>query len=160
MKRLRVELGELAFAFENTSWEMSHYLDLETGQVITITNETRWKLESIYEETYDRESDQPVDLAEVLEEYDTPLATLGRKLQGHAQSFARGGDVFLADPQGHYLGRTCPWKRCGPGIRLRCDALHCGLLGTHGDQPVTIITALPLGSSFPGWVPSQLRGCL
>ena len=56
----------------------------------------------------------------------TLLATLGRKLQGHAQSFARGGEVFLADPQGHYLGRTCPWKRCGPGIRISCDALHCG----------------------------------
>lgn len=55
-----------------------------------------------------------------------PLATLGRKLQGHAQSFARGGDVFLADQRGHYLGRTCPWKRCGPGIRMSCDALHCG----------------------------------
>lgn len=54
------------------------------------------------------------------------LATLGRKLQGHAQNFGRGGDIFLADPQHHYLGRTCPWKRCAPGIRVSCDALHCG----------------------------------
>ncbi len=38
----------------------------------------------------------------------------------------RGADVFLADPQGNYLGRACPWKRCGPGIRASCDALHCG----------------------------------
>jgi hypothetical protein len=55
-----------------------------------------------------------------------PLAKLGRKLQGHTQSFGRGGEVFLADLQGNYLGRTCPWKRCGPGIRASCDALHCG----------------------------------
>jgi hypothetical protein len=55
-----------------------------------------------------------------------PLATLGRKLAGHAQSFRRGGDVFLADPAGRYLGRTCPWRECGPGIRASCDALHCG----------------------------------
>jgi hypothetical protein len=54
------------------------------------------------------------------------LAALGRKLQGHAQGFSRGGEVFLADPEGNYLGRTCPWKRCGPGIRASCDALHCG----------------------------------
>ena len=54
------------------------------------------------------------------------LATLGRKLQGHAQNMARGGEVFLADTQHRYLGRTCPWKQCGPGIRLSCDALHCG----------------------------------
>ena len=55
-----------------------------------------------------------------------PLATLGRKLQGHAQSLGRGGEVFLVDPWSHYLGRTCPWKQCGPGIRISCDALHCG----------------------------------
>ena len=55
-----------------------------------------------------------------------PLATLGRKLQGHAQSFGRSGEVFLADARSHYLGRTCPWKRCGPGIRVSCDVLHCG----------------------------------
>ena len=55
-----------------------------------------------------------------------PLAKLGRKLQGRAQSFNRGGEVFLADPKGSYLGRICPWKQCGPGIRMSCDALHCG----------------------------------
>jgi predicted nucleotidyltransferase len=54
------------------------------------------------------------------------VATLGRKLQGHAQSFGRSGEVFLADEQHHYLGRTCPWKQCGPGVRASCDALHCG----------------------------------
>ena len=56
----------------------------------------------------------------------TPLATQGRKLQGHCQSFNRGGEVFLADEQQRYLGRICPWKQCGPGIRASCDALHCG----------------------------------
>jgi hypothetical protein len=54
------------------------------------------------------------------------LAGLGRNLQGHAQGFNRGGEVFLAGPRGDYLGRTCPWKQCGPGIRASCDALHCG----------------------------------
>jgi hypothetical protein len=56
----------------------------------------------------------------------TPLATQGRKLKGHCQSFGRSGEVFLADEQHHYLGRTCPWKHCGPGIRASCDALYCG----------------------------------
>jgi len=300
MRKLQIDLGELVMAFEDATWERSYYLDLETGHVVWITQETRWQLESIYEETYDPESEEPVELVEVLQDHDlpdwqkedlleadrvdrfygsryigvpeadphegyrdmerfiltvrderlqaclwqaiegrgafrhfkdvlaahyreekrwyafqddrirgrildwlesediepiipepsptedpepvtptareqllaevlafvraasrlagvtrialigsltteepdpkdadllvtatddmdlTPLATLGRKLQGHAQSFARGGEVFLADPQGHYLGRTCPWKRCGPGIRISCDALHCG----------------------------------
>jgi hypothetical protein len=39
---------------------------------------------------------------------------------------SRGGDVFLADTAGNYFSRTCPWKECGPGIRMSRDALHCG----------------------------------
>ena len=56
-----------------------------------------------------------------------PLAKAGRKLNGHATQLNRGGEVFLADTRGNYLGRTCPWKECRPGIRQSCDALHCGL---------------------------------
>jgi len=56
----------------------------------------------------------------------SPVARLGRQLSGHMLTYQAGADVFLADPAGNYLGRTCPWKRCGPGNRLNCDALHCG----------------------------------
>jgi hypothetical protein len=56
----------------------------------------------------------------------TVLAAQGRKLQGHAQTRNHGGEVFLANPQGVYIGRTCPWKTCAPGVRMRCDAQHCG----------------------------------
>jgi hypothetical protein len=57
----------------------------------------------------------------------TLLARCARRLQGRAQGFNRGGDVFLMNAQGTYLGRTCPWKECAPGIRQSCNALHCGL---------------------------------
>lgn len=66
-------------------------------------------------------------LVTVTDEADlTRLATLGRKLQGHCQNLGLGGEVFLADERSNYLGRICPWKVCAPGIRLSCDALHCG----------------------------------
>ena len=55
-----------------------------------------------------------------------PLAICSRRLQGHAQSFNRGADVFLADERGTYIGRACHWKDCRPGVRRACDALHCG----------------------------------
>jgi predicted nucleotidyltransferase len=57
-----------------------------------------------------------------------PLARAARQLNGRALQTgrSRGGDVFLADAGGNYLGRACLWKECGPGIRLSCDALHCG----------------------------------
>ena len=56
----------------------------------------------------------------------TDLAECGRRLKGHAQSLNRGADVFLADERGQYIGRTCHWKDCRPGIRASCDARHCG----------------------------------
>jgi predicted nucleotidyltransferase len=310
VKKLPIDLGELGMAFEDASWQMHYYLDLETGKVIWISDEIRSQLEDLYEEAFDPESEEPEDLDAALDErgvpdwekeevlyatqidrlYGTryisvptadshegyrdmerfiqtvqderlqdrlwqaihgrgafrrfkdvlatdyheekrwyafkdellgerirawlesegiepilpeplpgedlgaapairdqllaevlafvqaasrlpgvtrialigslatdepdpkdadllvtvadamdlePLATLARKLHGHAQSLGRGADVFLADPSGHYLGRTCPWKRCGPGIRLSCDALHCGRrLYLHDDLEV------------------------
>ena len=68
-------------------------------------------------------------LVTITEDMDlAPLAKAARQLNGRAMQSgrSRGGDVFLADPSGNYLGRTCPWKECGPGIRQSCDALHCG----------------------------------
>jgi len=55
-----------------------------------------------------------------------PLASLSRRLLGRLQSQNIGADVFLADESGRYLGRTCLWRVCRPGIRASCDALHCG----------------------------------
>jgi predicted nucleotidyltransferase len=51
-----------------------------------------------------------------------PLAMHAQRLQGHAQSFNRRADVFLADERGKYIGRTCRWKDCRPGLRQSCDA--------------------------------------
>lgn len=56
----------------------------------------------------------------------TELARLGRQLTGHMMAHGAGCDVFLADQAGNYLGRTCSWKKCEPGIRSSCDAHSCG----------------------------------
>lgn len=80
----------------------------------------------------------------------TLLAAHSRKLLGHCQSRGRGGEVFLANPSGEYLGRVCAWKRCAPGVRLSCDALHCGWRPyLHDDLstirlPSTLIAAPPI----------------
>jgi len=57
------------------------------------------------------------------------LATAARKLMGAAQTRNKGADIFLANPEGRYIGRICHWRECGPGIRTSCDALRCG--GRH-----------------------------
>ncbi len=56
----------------------------------------------------------------------TALAAAGRRLKGRAQSRNSGADIFLADLSGKYIGRTCHWRECRPGIRVACDARHCG----------------------------------
>lgn len=55
----------------------------------------------------------------------TSLATAGRKLKGRARSRNKGADIFLADLAGNYIGRTCHWRECRPGIRVACDAPSC-----------------------------------
>lgn len=67
-RKLKVDLPELEFAFENTSFEATHYLDLETGRVIRITDETRRELEASHEEAWDEEKQEvlPTAFAEAL----------------------------------------------------------------------------------------------
>ncbi len=77
-----------------------------------------------------RNKDNPKD-ADVLVTVDddadlTALAAAGRRLQGRAQSRNSGADIFLADLSGNYIGRICHWRECRPGIRVACDARHCG----------------------------------
>lgn len=88
-----------------------------------------------------------------------PLAALGRKLQGRMQNISRGGEVFLADPRGAYLGRTCPWRECRPGIRMSCDALHCGRRPyLHDDlQVVKLDAALVVAPPVELWPEVKAR---
>jgi hypothetical protein len=55
VRKLKIDLGELAFAFENASREMVTYLDRQTGEIILVTDETRRLLEDALEEVGDRE---------------------------------------------------------------------------------------------------------
>lgn len=52
------------------------------------------------------------------------LARAGRRLKGFAQTINLGADIFLADKDGHYIGRVCHYRECHP--RAACLAQHCG----------------------------------
>lgn len=67
-KKLPIDLGELTLALDNTSWEINYYLDLETGDIALVTDETRRELEELYAEIGEAET----DLAELLQERDLP----------------------------------------------------------------------------------------
>jgi hypothetical protein len=57
MRQLKIDLSELEMAFESGSELISYYLDIETGEVISVRDEERGLLESIYESYYDEQSE-------------------------------------------------------------------------------------------------------
>ena len=54
------------------------------------------------------------------------IAAAGRRLKGAAQTKNLGADIFLVNEHDQYIGRTCGWKICEPGIRIACRADNCG----------------------------------
>jgi hypothetical protein len=75
-----------------------------------------------------------------------PLARLGRRLQGTAQTINLGADIFLADASGRYLGRICRYRECFP--RVACRALSCGRR-QHLNDDLQMVTLSPTLISAP-----------
>jgi len=86
------------------------------------------------------------------------LAEAGRALKGHGQTRNSGADIFLADPEGTYIGRICHWRECRFGIRLACRAQHCGRREfLHDDlQVVALAPALVAAPPIELW-PTVVR---
>jgi hypothetical protein len=67
MRQLKIDMSELAAAFDNANELVSYYLDVETGELVFVTEETASLRESIYEEYYDKQS-KTVDWVKAFEE--------------------------------------------------------------------------------------------
>jgi predicted nucleotidyltransferase len=81
-----------------------------------------------------------------------PVARLGRKIKGRAQQMNRGADIFLADAQGRYIGRTCSWRECRAGKRMSCDALNCGKRPyLHDDLESVSLSDETVGAALQLW---------
>jgi hypothetical protein len=68
------------------------------------------------------------------------LARIGRRLKGTGQKINLGGDVFLTDAAGRYIGRICHYRECH--ARFLCKALHCGQR-QHLNDDLQIVTLEP-----------------
>lgn len=69
-RRLVVDLSELEIAFENSLHELSYYLDLQTGEVVLVTEDARREVEGIYAEVMGEDGQEMVALEEALQERD------------------------------------------------------------------------------------------
>jgi len=67
-RRIKVDLNELEIALNWRSPESSYHLDLETGRVVMVGDETRRTLEDLIEEMYDAEGNQLISLEELLQQ--------------------------------------------------------------------------------------------
>ena len=68
MKKLKVDMIELEAAFEDASWEMSYYLDLETGEVVMLTDEMRYYWEEPPDHPLQEWEQEWVEMAERVED--------------------------------------------------------------------------------------------
>ncbi len=84
MRKLKVDLAELEAALENDFPEHRYFLDLETGKVVSITDDTSRELEDLYaelpEEADVAEAIRPRDLQD-WEGRPTPRRSGGNRLR-------------------------------------------------------------------------------
>ena len=97
MRQLRIDLSELEMAFDSGNETISFYLDLETGEVIPVSDEDCGLLEIIYASYYD-EPTQTVDWKAAFQEKHIPNWQL-EGLQNADRIEAGFGSRFIAIPQ-------------------------------------------------------------
>jgi hypothetical protein len=96
-RSLKVNMVDLVSAFDTSSFEVSNYLGLETGEVVMTTAEVRDQLEEIHE-TYGDPESGAVDWPKVLPELD--LADWEKESIQEADAIESNQDErYLAIPQ-------------------------------------------------------------
>lgn len=103
MRQLKIDLSELELAFDSGSEMISYYLDLETGEVISVRDEERGLLVSIYESYYDEQTETLDWETAFLEER---VPDWQRELLQDADRVEAGfGDRFISiPPEGSHEG--------------------------------------------------------
>jgi Uncharacterised protein family (UPF0158) len=71
-RRVAVDLDELAGAFENGFPDLSFYLDVESGEVAMVSDDTRCELEEIYQELDNGEDLNDARVSEAIRQRDVP----------------------------------------------------------------------------------------
>jgi hypothetical protein len=72
MDQLNINLDDLAFAFESGFPDTQHYLDLETGQVVSVSDDTWRELEALYDDLDLEEQEEPPPLDQLLDARNLP----------------------------------------------------------------------------------------
>ena len=97
-RRLAVDLDDVATAFENGFPDLSYYLDLETGEVAMVSDETSHELEAIYAELDTGEDLDDDAMAAAIQQRD--IQDWQREALAEADRVERGfGTRYVAIPR-------------------------------------------------------------
>ena len=119
-RKLAVDLGDLAAAFENGFPDLRYYFNLETGEVAVVSDETRGELDEIYDELAGGEDVGDAALAAAIGQRDVPdwrreaLLEAGRVERGYGTRYVavpreetyeayRDMEDFIATVAGEHL---------------------------------------------------------
>lgn len=98
MPKSDIDISELAFAFENHGWDVTHYFDRETGAVLALSPQIERDLDELYAVLDDPESDYPANLLKAIEECD--VAEWEKALLIEAMNVSDGHNTrYLMVPQ-------------------------------------------------------------
>jgi hypothetical protein len=98
MRKFKVDLSELAFAFESNFEGTKNYFDLETGEVVAVGDDIRGELEAIYEQMDEEETPGSPTFAELVAQQGLPEWQQQQLLVADAVE-AGYGTRFVAVPQ-------------------------------------------------------------
>ncbi|MFQ5879762.1 MAG: UPF0158 family protein [Dehalococcoidia bacterium] len=82
-REVPVELSALEDAFVHGGWELRHYLDLETGDVVAVADEVNRELEEIYGQLGEEGSELEQDVASAIGGRDVPPWEKEALLEAH-----------------------------------------------------------------------------
>jgi hypothetical protein len=71
MRKLKIDMADLELAFDYGGGRISSYLDIETGEIISISDDDRFQLNDIYESYYDEQT-ETIDLESAFREEGIP----------------------------------------------------------------------------------------
>ncbi len=102
-RKLKVDLEELAFALNNHSWENPYFLDLETGAIVLVNEETNGELQDVYEELGEAAND-PESVRAAIDERNIPDWEKDVVWQAHQVDSGFGKRFVRIEPDDSHAG--------------------------------------------------------
>jgi len=143
-RKIKVDMDELDTALNWSMSEWNHYLDLETGKVIGIDDETRQMLEELSKEMYDEQDHQIMSLEKLLQQRDD-IRDWQKELLMEADRVDREfGHRYISVGRTIRTRATTTWTISSPRWTAKTCKTGCGVPSVVGVRFGASRTLLPV----------------